>query len=349
MSYTVDELKECVNSIPKFIFEKEKNIFDIGTRGFYENPFTDVLAYILDSKSEYKRRNLFLTCLLQDCFPAEVIDSFIDQCSTTTQHRTDMGNRIDLILYNNRYLILFENKIYHALNNPLDDYMDDITSKYPHLEKFFVIMSYKNENVPTNWKYINIQHAFYKILKDPSTSLNDKWDFFINDFLLQFSDKNKLKMEQHITTFIEGNFSKILEAKDSLDSYIDSLAKRIQSEATIKQYYINNKNWARKEIAIRFYPFRDEDNITLIFQADGKLNVSLYYYVDFTEYSSDIHTYLGKHKFVLWKEGTVCCFALSEHCRYDTIQDAESEVLAQIRNIGAYYADKFPQKLDILS
>lgn len=345
MDYRIDELKESVNSIPKFIFEKEKNIFDIGTRGFYENPFTDVLSYILSSKSEYKGRNIFLKHLLKDCFPEEVVNSFIEKCYTTTQHITGLGNRIDLILYNDQYLILFENKIFHPLNNPLDDYAQDITSKYPHLEKYFVIMSYKSEQVPKDWKYINIQHAFYKILKDSSASLNDKWDFFINDFLLQFSDKNKLKMEQDITEFIEGNFSQILDAKDRLDHYIEGLAKQIENKTPIRRYYINNKNWARREIAIRFYPFHDEDNITLIFQADGKLNVSLYYYIDFTAYSSDVHTYVEKHKFVLWREGNICCFALSEYFRYNTIQEAMSEVLEQIKNMRAYYTEKMPEKL----
>ncbi|SHG54159.1 PD-(D/E)XK nuclease superfamily protein [Chryseobacterium oranimense] len=346
MNYTIDELRESVNSIPQFIFDKEKNIFDIGTRGFYENPFTDVLAYILDSKSEYKRRNLFLKYLLKDSFSQEIVDSFIDQCNTTTQHTTNLGNRIDLILHNKRYLILFENKIFHTLNNPLDDYVEDINSKYPHLEKFFVIMSYKTEHVPPGWNYINIQHTFYKILKNPLVKLNDKWDFFVNDFLLQFSDKNKLKMEQHITEFIEENFSQILDAKDRLDHYIVGLAEQIKSETDIRGYHINNRNWARKEIAIRFYPFPDEDNVTLIFQADGKLNVSLYYYVNFTQYSADIQAYLGPHKFKLWKEGNICCFTLSESLRYKTIQDAMSEVLEQIKNMRTYYADKIPEKVD---
>lgn len=345
MSYTIDELKESMNSIPKFIFEKEKNIFDIGTRGFYENPFTDVLAYILDSKSEYKGRDLFLKYLLQDCFPEEVVDSFMDRCNTTTQHKTNMGNRIDLILYNNRYLILFENKIYHTLNNPLDDYRDDITSKYPHLEKFFVIMSYKKEHVPQDWKYINIQKAFYNILKDPSASLNDKWDYFVKDFLLQFSDKHKLKMEQDITEFIENNFSKILDARDKLDSYIQGLAEQIKTETDIRGYHINNKNWAKNEIAIRFYPFLDENNVTLIFTDNGKLNVSLYYYVDFTKNGLEIHENLGENKFELWEEGNICCLRIIEGLRYSKIEDAMSEVIVQIQNMRAYYLEKMLGKI----
>jgi len=348
MSYTIDELKESVNSIPKFIFEKEKNIFDIGTRGFYENPFTDVVAYILDSNSEYKGRDLFLKYLLQD-FPEEVVDSFIDKCSTTTQYTTGMGNRIDLLLYNNSYLILFENKIYHTLNNPLNDYRDDITSKYPRLQKFFVIMSYKKEHVPQDWKYINIQKTFYSILKDPSASLNDKWDYFVKDFLLQFSDKHKLKMEQDITEFIENNFSKILDARDKLDSYILGLAEQIKGETDIRGYHINNKNWAKNEIAIRFYPFSDhnltENNVTLVFTNNGKLNISLYYYVDFTENSLEIHQNLGENKFELWEEDNICCLKTIEGLRYSTIEDATSEVIVQIQNMRAYYSKKMQEKV----
>ncbi|SHE97104.1 PD-(D/E)XK nuclease family protein [Chryseobacterium sp. OV279] len=354
MHYSLKELEGALSSVPQFIFEKEKNIFDVGTRGFYENPFTDVLAYILDSKSEYKGRNLFIKYLLQDHFPEEVVNSFMDRCSTTTQHKTNMGNRIDLLLYNNRYLILFENKIYHTLNNPLEDYKDDITSKYPHLEKFFVIMSYKNEHVPQDWKYINIQKIFYKILKDPSTSLNDKWDYFVKDFLLQFSDKQKLKMEQDITEFIENNFSKILDARDKLDSYIQGLAERIKNE-TDSTYRINNKNWAKNEIAIRFYPFSDENsaaennktenNVTLIFTDNGKLNVSPYYYVDFKENSQDIHKRLGEDRYQLWEEGNICYLRINEDLRYSTIEEATSEVIVQIQIMREYYREKKPGKV----
>jgi hypothetical protein len=341
MEYTFEELEESLRSVPQFIFDKEKNIFDVGTRGFYENPFTNVLAYILNSESEYKGRNVFLTHLLQDTFQEEVVNSFIDKCYTTTQHTTKMGNRVDLILYNSRYLILFENKIFHTLNNPLDDYINDATSKYPHLEKFFVIMSYKKEQVQDGWKYISIQNVFYKILKNNSTPLQDKWDFFVNDFLLQFSDKHKLKMEQDMTEFIEQNFSKILDAKDKLDHYIQGLAEQIKKETDIQGgYLINNKNWAKNEIAIRFYPFLDENNVTLVFTDKGKFNVSPYYYEDFGTFSMKIHQYLGENKFELWTEQNICCFGIAEHLRYSTVEDAMSEVINQIQNMRAYYLEK---------
>lgn len=354
MHYSLKELEGALSSVPQFIFDKEKNIFDVGTRGFYENPFTEILAYILNLKSEYRGRTSFLKYLLQDSFPEEVINSFINSCNTTTQHITNMGNRIDLILYNNRYLILFENKIYHTLNNPLDDYIQDVTSKYPHLEKFFVIMSYKNEHVPQGWKYINIQKTFFKILKDPSASLNDKWDYFVKDFLLQFSDKHKLKMEQDITEFIENNFSKILDARDRLDSYVQGLAEQVKSETDIRGYHINNKNWAKNEIAIRFYPFSDENsaaesnktenNVTLIFTDNGNLNVSLYYYVDFNENSMDIHQRLGQNKFELWEEGNICCLKIVEGARFSTIEEARYEVIVQIQNMREYYHERTLRK-----
>jgi len=43
--------------VPKSI-TVEDNIFDIGTRGFYENPFTEVLTYLLSPDGESNDRTL---------------------------------------------------------------------------------------------------------------------------------------------------------------------------------------------------------------------------------------------------------------------------------------------------
>lgn len=43
---------------------ESNNIFDFATRGFYENPFTGIFAYIISLKIQYNHRNKFIQSFL---------------------------------------------------------------------------------------------------------------------------------------------------------------------------------------------------------------------------------------------------------------------------------------------
>lgn len=339
MKYTDLELQECIDNLPVFRDQQQKNLFNVGTRGFYENPFTNVLAYLLNHDTEYKHKEEFLEILLTGIVPEEVITDLMQNRSTSTQYTTFAGNRIDMLLFGQRYLLVFENKIFHHLNNPLQDYEDDVSLRYPRLKKYFIIMSYKKENPPAGWTYLNIQEKFHEILENITHRYDNKWDYFVHDFLMQFSNKYKFRMEENNITFFENNFSKIIDARKRLGDFVQGVAEQIKDQNSNLSYKINDK-WGNDELAIRFYPCGNENNVTLIFTKDECFNVAIYYYADFKMHGSSIHSYVGPENYEMWNEGTVSCFVTVDSVSFNRLLPALNEVQKQLDLMVAYFENK---------
>src|SRR5690606_9338219 len=99
-------------------------------------------------------------------------------------------------------------------------------------------------------------------------------------FLLQFSNKSILRMEDNIITFFEDNFSKIIDARNKLNDFIKGVAEEVAATNSLLRYRIVD-NWGPHEIAIRFYPFSDDNNITLVLTEESGFKITIYYYDDF--------------------------------------------------------------------
>lgn len=290
---------------------KEENIFGIGSRGFYENPFTEILAYILNQNTKYNYRTKFIDNLLKDHLNDDDLQGLIESSTVITQHRTEKGNYIDLILHSKKCIVVFENKIFHHANNPFADYMKDITRKFPNHEKYFILFAYKELKAPSNWDFISIPANFQRFLDSNIFEFVTKWDYFVNDFIDHFCIK-KTSMTDLEKTFYQENFHKIITASTNLDNFIVNIAEEFKYSNDIFKYQ-KNSNWNGNTKAIRFYPIENnESNVVLIFTTEGDFSVNVYYYNNYEKYFDSVHNLLGKENYKGWKEGKepVSCFAL---------------------------------------
>ncbi len=92
MQNDLSQLKKIFNTIPENPNLKSNNLFSIGTRGFYENPFTEVLSYLLKKNTGYKRRDEFMKILLADLKDEDFLNSLISNSKVSTQFITSKGN-----------------------------------------------------------------------------------------------------------------------------------------------------------------------------------------------------------------------------------------------------------------
>lgn len=311
----------------------EDNFFNIGTRKFYENPFTEVLGYILDSETQFKGRKQFIEKLLENVISESALQSLIEFGKTSTQFSTSKGKVIDLVFWNKNSIVVFENKIFHVANNPFEDYTNHITQKYPNHDKFFVLLSYKNEFPPVDWHYVSIQHTFKAILEVSKFDFTSKWDFFINDFLTHYSN-NKIRMTDNEKDFYENNFAKIIAANNNLQQYLINIANSFVEDNDLKRFEIATK-WNGETKAIRFYPFDDKSNVVLTFETDGRFKISIYYYKDYHSFIGNIYQRVGRELYNEWREGSICCFQLTNS--YRLLQEALAECKRQIEQMRNYY------------
>lgn len=336
------DLKKILDKIEIKQQKTNDNIFEIGTRGFYENPFTEVLSFLLDSQSKYPNRNLFVKNFLESLpnLSNEITASFLNDLKVSTQHTTINNKFIDLIVFNEKYILVFENKIFHWLANPFDEYETDIKTRYSTLIPFLYILSYNPTNTPINWANITISECFTNIKNNMIFKFDNKWDFYVNDFLEHYIQTNKEKMNHQEFEFYTQNFSKIIAGNIYVNNFIEEIISKVRENLPID--FINRiseitdwgDNFSR---AVRFYPFETMDNIVFIFRSDGKFSISVYYYKEYGNFIGEISKIVGNIKYRNWKEGIAMCFTLQDGKEFTNIEEAINECIHQINEMKKYY------------
>jgi len=339
MIYSFDEIKTTVNEciLPKKILED--NFFNIGTRGFYENPFTEVFAYIISEKSNYQHRIKFTKTFLESLnnLPNEVIESFIPEINVITQHATIKGNFIDLLIYNSKYILVFENKIKHWLANPIEDYESDIKYRYPHLTPYFFVLSYNSVDTPNPWINIVIGDSFSSIKRSISVENKGKWDFYVEDFLNHYILSKSQSMTNDEFEFYAKNFSKIVEANNQVNQFIIEVVSKVITSypsGTIKR--VTHQSWGENEITkvIRLFPLNSNDNIVIIFKNDGKFSINIYYCQN---HLPKLIEFIGDKNYRNWKEGSDSCFTRLDGKEFNTIEELIEECKNQLNIMIKYY------------
>ena len=122
---------DIIEFLKEFDFPAEKssedNIFDTGLYNMYENPFTEILSFILNKNSPYANRTNFIKYFIFELTRnKEICESFCQDLNIDTQIYTRNGKIMDMVLFNNTYAIAIENKIGHIPVNPFKEYEKEI-------------------------------------------------------------------------------------------------------------------------------------------------------------------------------------------------------------------------------
>ncbi|MFM9951720.1 MAG: PD-(D/E)XK nuclease family protein [Saprospiraceae bacterium] len=341
MSYPFESIKTAIDSYLIRPKSRIDNLFDIGTRGFYENPFTEVLAFIVSPNSSYIYNKQFLRLFLEslDNLSGEIIDSFLQDLKVDTQHRTLKGNLIDMILSNDKYILVFENKIKHWLANPLGDYENDIQVRYSNLEPYFYVLSYNKVETSLLWKNITISKSFSHIKDNITHEYLNKWDHYISDFINHYMPNKTQLMNNDEFVYYSKNFAKIIAANVQVNQFISEVVENVKKQLPIDAVERMTIGTWGDDItkAVRLYPSNRNDNVVMIFRSDGKFSLAIYYYQDPQSYLGKISEIVGQSKYRNWKEGSITCFATLPNKEFDSIENLVAETALQVANMTQYY------------
>lgn len=209
---SVSNLKSFKVLINKFkqldIVTKELTLFDVGARGHFENPTTELLSFFLDSAKSHGLDNCFFNGFL-DVIASKGLDNGLGVLtSVEAEVSTAKGNRIDLLIETKNALIIVECKIYHEQNNPFDDYtsygMQRITDNKKEdeqdktLVQIVLCLDGRIDDVIKNngWHGISYQNLVEAIEPHLSKALLDnpynKWGLFAREFLLHLKELDNM-------------------------------------------------------------------------------------------------------------------------------------------------------------
>jgi len=166
-----------------------KTFLGISRQPHYENVLSNIYAFFFDVNEEHGFGDLFVSSLKELLQEAEeVTDSAFYDCeelSPETEWTTDKGGRIDILLKNETHAIIIENKVYHYLNNDLNDYWNSV--KVSDENKRGVVLSRRPVPLSKKSRFVNITHEalMRKVMGQCGNyipSANDKYLTFLKDF-----------------------------------------------------------------------------------------------------------------------------------------------------------------------
>ncbi|MFH0822187.1 MAG: PD-(D/E)XK nuclease family protein [Pseudomonadota bacterium] len=274
---------------------REKTIFSIGGKGHYENPVSDVLAFYLYPREEHGLRDLFLKSLFEALmasgFPYQ--PSCFDMVQQPTREvSTDSGNRMDLFLEAEDWVMVIENKVRSSVNNPLQDYEQYLRNKHPSKERFLVLLMPHGDKPGSahNWWTVTYQRYLDRLQENSGPYLMDakpnKWHVFMRDFMINLRQEatGDTQMEKRRLEFVAANYQAIyelLEMKNEYAKYLqDECTRILQSEDAVDEGNLKTRCQAWKgkvtyDPALSFYSdkWRKDTWIWFLATSDGTFHI----------------------------------------------------------------------------
>lgn len=165
--------------------EPELGFFDIAGFPHYESVCSNILAFYLQPDHEHKLGDLvlfsFLKLLGKHYSPQKVV--------VRREYPTLGGGRLDVIVEAETFVLGIENKIYHSLENDLDDYSETLKNLSSNDREIYgVVLTIKPSVIPRNSGFINITYVdLWREVKANSgfyiTKSYNKWLVFLLDFI----------------------------------------------------------------------------------------------------------------------------------------------------------------------
>ena len=300
------QLIEHIKGLPT-LETPEKTIFSIGSRGYYENPTSDVLAFFCDSEGEHGLGSLMMEALFDALIvsnPESVDFDFSDFSIITEPERevfTEDNKYIDILLEGNDWVMVIENKVFHKLNNPFESYKQHIyrEEQYQGKHLIFVVLSPKG-NAPTGWLGLNypifLDSIREKLARAFITQPLNKWLVLLREFILHLEGiMSGSIISPETTNYILENLREIHQAERLKDKTIKAfhleLLQELSSIFPDDQIEIKLSTW-NKYPALRFSFAKWKSTSFAALYLDSRINESfcINYYV------TNITTAELKHK-----------------------------------------------------
>lgn len=210
------------NSIPE-IKSKPKTFLGIARQPHYENVMSNIYAFFFDVDEDHGFGDLFISSFLQliniKVGPGKKTFTMSNGFTPRLEYGTKKGGRIDLLLQGGDEAVIIENKVYHTLNNDLEDYWDTILSenKYTGENMRGIVLSmYPISNI-NHPEFVNITHldflqAVMNNLESNQMKANEKYIVFLNDFYQNTLNLSNAYMDKKNIGFYLDHMSQINQA-----------------------------------------------------------------------------------------------------------------------------------------
>lgn len=284
--------------------EKEKTFFDIGLRGHYENPTTELLAFYLNPNNCHGLEQAFLNGLLK---AANIdIEEFGNFESIEREHSLD-GGRIDLLLTGEMGVIAIECKIFAYQNNPFKAYEEYIERSFSYEKhKHFIVLSIDGNCQENGWQglsYAEFINATKPYLGEKliNNQLN-KWAVLALDLIAHLENLKEDVMNQETFKFIQENLQDIRKLAAMENNFYSSIHNKIKEAFKKQDILMKVQTWPDDTKTLRFsiYGQQAQNDCTLQITPGNYPKVKVYTYIQENRNKSEfIHIFKNDLKVTL--------------------------------------------------
>lgn len=262
MQDDLGRLKEVVVNIESIHFtDREDTILNIGGRGYYENPMSDILSFFIDTSASHNFGSLVLESLLLLAGRRDLDPTLEDK-----PIREAVG-RIDIVLRGRDWVMALENKVRHGLNNPFEYYEECISNKFRNIpinNRLLCILSpYKSEI--NGWVWISTRELL-RSLREKSgqlarTNNDQKWPILFREFLITLEQEVNMGIDRDAFEGLVQLYPDLVKAKNYCNEYITEIKTRVQYAARDLLKTDLGVSWHTwpDGIALRVFPNKTRD------------------------------------------------------------------------------------------
>lgn len=232
---SIESLQTVVNefSNKKSELINEPTIFEIAGFPSRENVFSNFLKFYFDSRNNHGFGVKVLKALLLtiDGYK-EYKDEYLKTRDVKREVTTENLKRIDLIIETSTFVVAIENKVYHVLNNDLEEYSNYLKNHYKKVLKIVLNLTEDNPE-PNEYGFIFISYkTFLHNLEVavPQVANVNRYEVFYSEFIQNLKNHFPDYMTEAQINFLirnEENINKIKGLYTRSINYINSLSYEI--------------------------------------------------------------------------------------------------------------------------
>ncbi|RUA34266.1 MAG: hypothetical protein DSY77_05960 [Bacteroidetes bacterium] len=208
------------NEIPS-IKRQPKTFLEIARQPHYENVISNIYAFYFDPHEEHGLGHLFINSFIE-CIKEQMqqAKNFLDDFQDfiiDTEYSTEKGGRIDLFLYNDEQAIVVENKIYHNLENDLNDYWKTANkNSRKDSDIVGVLLTLTKHTANLNSQFVNVLHLDFlqKVMANIGNHLmqaSDKYVTFLKDLYQNIENMSMQNLSTDDLNFYLNHQQKIVD------------------------------------------------------------------------------------------------------------------------------------------
>lgn len=221
MTYTLNDIQKLINDFDELKI-KERNgstFLEIAKCPHLENVWTNILAFYINPNSEHNLHELLLKSIFQSV-DKNVSLTNLKGVKVKTEFPTKKGNRIDIVVIADNFVLGIENKVGAGLYNDLQDYSTRIIdlAKIQELPTYKIVLSKdpidlsKDTNDFINLIYTKLIEIIKQNIGSYSGYSDTKYLIFLLDFLKNIENNinsNNMRENSEVINFLQKNVDKV--------------------------------------------------------------------------------------------------------------------------------------------